>query len=103
MTAISIFCPIHKADSILVVESNLSNPTLILACVGLTRLFDYQGSFSQQIASYSGTCVYNGHLGTNHKYPDYQGVLILPDNEAPFGAIIKCVDYAGVLIFKCPD
>ena len=35
-----------------------------------------------------------------------QGVLIfqvsLPD-KAPFRTITKCVDYAGVPIFKCPD
>ena len=50
--------------------------------------------------------VYYGHLGTNKKCPDYQGVLIfqvsLPD-KAPFGTVTKCVDYAGVPIFKCPD
>ena len=48
--------------------------------------------------------VYYGHLGTNQKYPDYQGVLIFQVNlhdKAQFGT--KCVDYAGVLIFKCPD
>ena len=37
----------------------------------------------------------------------YQGVLIsqvsLHDKAAPFGTITKCVDYAGVLIFKCPN
>ena len=51
--------------------------------------------------------VYYGHLGTNHKGPDYQGVLIfqvnLYDKAAPFETITKCVDYAGVLIFKCPN
>ena len=48
--------------------------------------------------------VYYGHLGTNHKCPDYQGVLIvqvsLYDKAAPFGTITKCVDYAGVLIVR---
>ena len=24
-------------------------------------------------------------------------------DKAPFGTITKCVDYASVLIFKCPD
>ena len=24
-------------------------------------------------------------------------------DKAPFGTITKCVDYTGVLIFKCPD
>ena len=57
MRTISIFCLIHKADSILVVKSNLSNPTLILACVGLMRLFDYQGSFIQQIATAEPVCI----------------------------------------------
>ena len=28
--------------------------------------------------------------------------IILYD-EAPFGTMTKCVDYAAVLIFKCPD
>ena len=51
--------------------------------------------------------VYYGHLGTNHKCPDHQGVLIfqvsLYDKAASFGTITKCVDYAGVLILECPD
>ena len=52
--------------------------------------------------------VYYGHLGTDKKCPDYQGVLIFQVminlyDKAPFGTIIKCVDCAGVLIFKCPD
>ena len=40
------------------------------------------------------------------KCPDYQGVLIFQVilyDVAPFGTITKWVDYAGVLIFKCPD
>ena len=48
--------------------------------------------------------VYYGHLGTTHKCPDYQGVLIvqvsLYDKAAPFGNITKCVDYVGVLIVR---
>ena len=50
--------------------------------------------------------VYYGHLGTNKKCPDYQGVLIFQVSlydKALFGTIARCVDYAGVLIFKCPD
>ena len=51
--------------------------------------------------------MYYGRLGTNHRCPDYQGVLIfkvsLYDKAAPFGTITKCVDYADVLIFKYPD
>ena len=50
--------------------------------------------------------VYCGHLGSNKKYPDYQGVLIFQVtlyDKAPFRTITQCVDYAGVLIFKCPD
>ena len=40
------------------------------------------------------------------KSPDYLGVLIFQVSlydKAPFGTITKCVDYADVLIFKCPD
>ena len=50
--------------------------------------------------------VYYGHLGTNQKCPDYQGVQIFQVclyDKAPFGTITKCVDYTGVPIFKCPD
>ena len=50
--------------------------------------------------------LYYGHLGTNPKCPDYQGVWIFRVSlydKAPFVTITKCVDYAGVLIFKCPD
>ena len=43
---------------------------------------------------------YYGHLGTDKKCPDYQGVSILYD-KVQFGTSTKCVDYAGVLIFKC--
>ena len=45
-----------------------------------------------------------GYLGTSHKCPDYQGVpQVSLYDKALFGTITKCVDYAGVLIFKCPD
>ena len=50
--------------------------------------------------------VYYGHLGTNQRCPDYQGVLIFQVglyDKAPFGTIARCPDYAGVHIFKCPD
>ena len=50
--------------------------------------------------------VYYGHLGTNQRCPDYQGVLIFQVSlydKAPFGTIARCPDYAGVHIFKCPD
>ena len=43
--------------------------------------------------------VYFGHLGTTHKCPDYQGVLVSLYDKSPFGTITKCVDYTGVLIF----
>ena len=50
--------------------------------------------------------VYYGHLGTSQKCPDYQVVLIfqvsLHDNVS-FGTTARCVDYAGVHIFKGPD
>ena len=41
--------------------------------------------------------VYYGHLGTNQKCPDYQGILIFRVS------LYGCVDYRGVLIVKCPD
>ena len=47
--------------------------------------------------------VYYGHLGTNKKCPDYQGVLIFQvslHDKVSFGIITKCVDYTGALIFK---
>ena len=50
--------------------------------------------------------MYCGHPGTDHKCPDYQGVLIFQVSsydKAPFGTITKSVDYAGILIFKCYD
>ena len=50
--------------------------------------------------------VYYGHLGTNQRCPDYQGVLIFQVSlydKVPFGTIARCPDYAGVHIFKCPD
>ena len=43
--------------------------------------------------------VYYGHLGTNQRCPDYQGVLIIQVSlydKAPFGTIARCPDYAGV-------
>ena len=56
------------------------------------------------IVLYTVEPVYYGHLGTSQKYPDYQGVLIFHVSlydKAPFGNITKCMDYAGVPIFKC--
>ena len=50
--------------------------------------------------------VYYGHLGTNQRCPDYQGVLIFQvslHDKAPFGTTARYPDYAGVHIFKCPD
>ena len=43
-----------------------------------------------------------------YKSPHYQGILIFLVSLyhkvcTIFGTITKCVDYAGVLIFKCPD
>ena len=52
-----------------------------------------------------GAVYYYRDLGTNHNCPYYQGVLLFQVNvynKAPFGAIIKFMDYAGV-IFKYPD
>ena len=52
--------------------------------------------------------VYYGHLETSHKWPrcpDYLGVLISRSFNMikTFGIVTKCVDYAGILMFKCPD
>ena len=41
-----------------------------------------------------------------HKCTDYQDVLIVQFSlhaKAPFMTITKCIDYAGVRVFKCPD
>ena len=46
--------------------------------------------------------VYYGHLGTSKKCPDYQGVLVVLYETEPFWTLTKCLDYAGVHIFKCP-
>ena len=45
--------------------------------------------------------LYDGHIGTTHKCPIYQGDLIF--KVSLFGTITKWVDHAGVPIFKCPD
>ena len=50
--------------------------------------------------------LYYGHLVAIHKCLNYQSVLIIQFSlyaKAPFETIAKCVDYEGVLIFKCPD
>ena len=60
----------------------------------------------QNFVPYTVEPVYYGHLGTNQRCPDYQGVLIFQVSlydKAPFGTIARCPDYAGVHIFKCPD
>ena len=41
--------------------------------------------------------VYCGHLGTIYKCPDYQGIQIFKVSlydKAPFGTVIKHMDYA---------
>ena len=50
--------------------------------------------------------VYYKHVGTNHKCPDYQGVLIIQvclHDKASFGTITTHSKCPGVLIFKCPN
>ena len=47
--------------------------------------------------------VYYGHLGTDKKW--HPGVLIFQvilHHKVQFGTSTKCLDYAGVLIFKFP-
>ena len=49
--------------------------------------------------------IYYGRIGTIHKCPDYQCVLIIQFSlhaKTPFITMTKCVDYAGVFIVKCP-
>ena len=44
-----------------------------------------------------------GHLGINHKSPDYQDILISQvslDAKASFGTISKCMDYMQVALFS---
>ena len=49
--------------------------------------------------------VYYGHIVNIHKCTDYQGIQVSLQvhAKAHFGTMIKCVDFAGVLIFKYPD
>ena len=50
--------------------------------------------------------IYYGRTRAIHKCPDYQGVLIIQFSlhvKVPFVTIAKYVDYAGVLIFMCPN
>ena len=49
--------------------------------------------------------IYNGCIGTIHKCPDYQCILIFQFSlhaKAPFMTMTEYVDYAGVLVIKCP-
>ena len=50
--------------------------------------------------------VQHRHLEITHACADYQDVLVLQTSlydKASFVTITKCVDYEGVLIFKCLD
>ena len=52
--------------------------------------------------------VYYGHIITIHKCGDTRVYLIIQvssqvHTKAHFRTMTKCVDYAGVLIFKYPD
>ena len=52
--------------------------------------------------------VYYGHIETIHMCADYRVSMIIQVSlqihaKAHFGTMTKCVDYAGVLIFKYPD
>ena len=75
------------------------NGTILIPCVHYVTLLVY---IYQVI-----TTLYDYGHGTNHKCPDYEGVLIFQVSlydEASFGTITEYMDYAGVLIiFKCPD
>ena len=64
----------------------------------------------KQLNQYTVEPVYCGHLAGSSlgpaKCPDYQGAVIFQVifiyDKVPFGTSTECVDYAGVLIFKCP-
>ena len=43
-----------------------------------------------------------GHIGTNQKCPDYQGVMSAYVLKGYFGTLTKRMNYASVLILKCP-
>ena len=45
--------------------------------------------------------VYYAHLGTTHKRLAYQGGQISIKQQSNIWG--QYVDYAGVLVFKCPD
>ena len=46
--------------------------------------------------------VYYGHLGTSKKGPGVLILLVILYEKVTFGASTKCLDFAGVHIFKCP-
>ena len=56
-----------------------------------------------------GPVVVGDHLRHDRairKCPDYQGTLIIQlslYDKVSFGTTTECVEYPGVLIFKCPD
>ena len=73
---------------------------------GTNNVHLYYILISELNYAYTVEPVYYGHLGTNQRCPDYQGVLIFQVSlfdKAPFRTIARCPDYAGVHIFKCPD
>ena len=49
----------------------------------------------------SGTCVLRTPL-ERRKVSRLSSCSDFPGDKVPFGALTECVDYAGVLIFKCP-
>ena len=74
--------------------------SLVIAANSSSSLFNSTISFSNAYRMYTVEPVYYGHLGTDKKYPDYQGILIIQVSlydKATFGTITKCVDNAGVL------
>ena len=79
--------------------------TLHLPCV----LSDEHHNNSPDVKTYLLDRCYNivgASLQRISVEPDYQGVLIFHvtlHNNVSFGTTARCLDYAGVHIFKCSD
>ena len=52
------------------------------------------------MVGYTMEPVYYGLLGTNKNVQIFQVILY---DKLQFGTSTKCLNYAGVLIFKCPQ
>ena len=75
----------------------------VAVCFYWRKLFS---SFQLNINYVAESCtvetMFCEHIWTIHMCPKYQGIQYSLHAKAPFVTITKCVDYAGILIFKCP-